>query len=122
MVAAVASQQGIPSPPGSPMQSLQLTMQASMSQASGIGGSLRALSQRRSYMDSGWLCQDQVGRRKMQAVHLGLEEGVGWSCTLNAALWFSWPCSLEPCIPAELHRSPSGTFSHPLDTMSSSLW
>ena len=88
MVAAVASQQGIPSTPGSPMQSLQLPMQASMSQASSInmGGSLRALSQRRSYMDSGWLCQDQVCRRKLQVGHPGLEEGVGWSRTLNAAL------------------------------------
>ena len=68
VVAAVASQQGIPSTPGSPMQSL--------SQASSIGGSLRALSQRRSYMDSGWLCQDQVCRRNMQVVHPGFEEGV----------------------------------------------
>ena len=76
VVAAVASQQGIPSTPGSPMQSLQLPMQASMSQASSIGGSLRALSQRRSYMDSGWLCQDQVCRRNMQVVHPGVEEGV----------------------------------------------
>ena len=87
VVAAVASQQGIPSTPGSPMQSLQLPMQASMSQASGIGGSLRALSQRGSYMDSGWLCQDQVRRRKVhQVVHPGWKEGVGCSCTLNAAL------------------------------------